>query len=390
MSRPVASVEDLRLIARRRLPRALFDYVDGAADAEITARANRRAFEEIEWEPRMGIRGDERDQSVELFGRRLELSTLLAPCGFVGMLHPDGEVGAAAAAAVAGTVFIASTLAVQPIEEVAAAAPGRTWLQLYTIGGRGPAEALLARAAGAGVEVLVVTVDTSVAGLRERDVRNRAPQLLASGPFADLDLMRQFATRPGWVLGHLRARRAPVVPNVVVDGSPFPLAKVGPELSRSAVVWEDLAWLREVWPGPIVIKGLLGVEDARRALEYGADGLVVSNHGGRQLDCVRPSFAALAAIVEVVEGRVPVLLDSGIRRGSDVVAAHCLGADAVLLGRAYAYGLAAGGRLGVATVLEVLRSGVERTLGLLGCSGIGDVGPDCLRRPRPGGATASD
>ena len=389
MSRPVASVEDLRSIARRRLPRVLFDYVDGAADAEVTARANRRAFDQIEWEPRMGIRRDDRDQSVELFGRGLELSTLLAPCGFVGLLHPDGEVGAAAAAAAAGTVFIASTLAVQPIEEVVAAAPGRTWLQLYTIGGRGSAESLLARAAAAGIEVLVVTVDTSVAGLRERDVRNRAPQLLTSGPLADLDLVRQFALRPRWVLGHLRARRPPVVPNVVVDGRPFPLAKVGSELSRSAVVWEDLAWLREVWRGPIVIKGVLGVEDARRALEYGADGLVVSNHGGRQLDCVQPSLAALPAIAAVAAGRVPVLLDSGVRRGSDVVAAHCLGADAVLVGRAYAYGLAAAGGFGVATALEVLRAGVDRTLGLLGRSALGELGPDCLRRPRPAQVSAT-
>jgi isopentenyl diphosphate isomerase/L-lactate dehydrogenase-like FMN-dependent dehydrogenase len=381
MARALVAIEDLRRAARRRLPAALFDYIDGAAEGEVTAAANRAAFEELELRPRMAVRVDRRELRTQVVGEEVALPVLLAPCGFVGLLHPDGEAGAARAAAAAGTVFVASTMSFQPIEEIAAAAPGRTWLQLYTVGGRSATEGLLERARRSGVRVLMPTIDTATSGYRERDLRNGVPQLLASGPRAPAHLAR-FALRPRWVLSHLRARRPLALPNVVLeDGRPLRLADVAPELERSAVVWEDLAWLREAWPGPIVVKGVLTGEDARRAVDAGADAVVVSNHGGRQLDGVPAALRALPEVVEALDGRAEVLLDSGVRRGSDAVKALCLGARAVLVGRAYAYGLAAGGEAGVAHAIELLRSGVERTLALLGCASLEELSPAYLQSP---------
>ena len=367
------------------MPAAVFDYIDGAADGEVTARANQAAFDEVLLRPRMGVSSARRDLSTTVLKQDVSLPVLLAPCGFVGIAHRDGEIGAARAAAAAGTVFVMSTLSMQPLEQITAIAPDRTWLQLYTVGGRAAAEHLVARAQQSGVRVLMVTVDTAIAGNRERDVRNGLPLLLSRTALrAPAGHLLQFARRPRWAWGQLSTRRGFALPNVVgPDGRSLRLSQVGPELSRSTVVWEDLAWLRQSWKGPLVVKGVLTAEDAHRAVDEGADGIVVSNHGGRQLDRVPSTLKALPEVLAAVDGRAEVLLDGGIRRGADVVTARCLGACAVLVGRAYAYGLAANGQAGVTHTLELLRSGIDRTLALLGCAAVDDLGPHHLWEQPP-------
>jgi L-lactate dehydrogenase (cytochrome) len=251
---------------------------------------------------------------------------------------------------------------------VKAATSGPAWYQLYLVGGREVATASIRRARAAGFAALVVTIDTAVAGQRERDLRNGARELVKGSMLQRLPYAGQFLARPRWLADFLRDGGMMQFPNVVLPGGePMPYEDVGGALERSTVAWEDLEWIAREWRGPLVIKGVLTAQDARRAVEAGADAIVVSNHGGRQLDGVASTLRALPEVVEAVGGRCEVLLDSGIRRGSDVVKALCLGARAVLVGRAYAYGLAAGGGAGVARAIEILRSDVVRTLRLLGC-----------------------
>jgi isopentenyl diphosphate isomerase/L-lactate dehydrogenase-like FMN-dependent dehydrogenase len=366
----VVSVADLRTLARRRLPRVVFDYVDGGADDEVTMRANRAAFDAVTFRPRQAVPVPGCDLRVRVLGAELSLPVLLAPVGYSRLVHPQGEVAAARAAGEAGTVYILSTVSGHRLEDVAAAAPGRVWYQLYLVGGRGAAEAALARAQAAGFGALVVTVDTPVIGMRERDVRNGARELLAGSLRARLPFLPQLFARPGWLAGFLLDRGLHRLPNVVVPGrGPLAVADVRGGLERR-ITWEDLRWIRACWPGPIVIKGVLTGDDARRAVDEGASGVVVSNHGGRQLDGTPASLRALPEIVGAVGGRADVLMDGGIRRGSDAVKAICLGARAVLIGRPYIYGLAAAGEAGVARTLEILRADLERTLQLLGCPAV--------------------
>jgi L-lactate dehydrogenase (cytochrome) len=363
----VVNVEDFRPLARRRLPRVVFDYLDGGAEGEVTMRENRRAFDEVTFRPRHAVSVREVSLATRALGLDLSLPVILAPVGYSRMMHPGGEVAAARAAGSAGTAYMLSTISGYRLEDVKEASSGPVCYQLYMIGGRGAAEAAIARARAAGYSSLVVTVDTAVAGMRERDYRNGMKELVSGGLFEKLPFLPQLLARPKWLASFLRDGGLPALHNIVIPGKgPMPLMDVGAALAES-VVWDDMEWIRRAWGGPIVIKGVLTSDDARRSVDEGASAVVVSNHGGRQLDGVAASLKALPEIVAAVGDRTEVLMDGGVRRGADVVKALCLGARAVLVGRAYVYALAAAGEAGVSCALEILREDLIRTLKLLGC-----------------------
>jgi len=250
------------------------------------------------------------------------------------------------------------------------------------LGGREAAEATLQRARAAGYSALAVTIDTAVAGMRERDLRNGMRELLGRNPLAKLPYVGQFLTHPRWLGGFIADGGVPGLPNVILPGTgPMPMTDVGAALARSVVTWEDFRWIREVWGGPIVVKSVLTGDDARRAIDHGASAVVVSNHGGRQLDCVSATLKVLPEIVKAVNGQVEVLLDGGVRRGGDIVKAVCLGARACLVGRAYAYGLAAAGEAGVTRAIEILKTDLERTLRLLGCRSVSQLDRSFIEAP---------
>src|SRR5579863_3004092 len=370
----VVSVPDLRPLAERRLPRVVFDYLDGGADGEYTLRENCRAFEDVSFRPRHAVSVPACDLRTRVLGFDLAFPVLLAPVGYSRLMHPEGEVAAARCAGAAGTAYILSTISGHRLEDVKAASAGPVCYQLYLMGGRGAAEASMARARQAGFSALVVTIDTPVAGMRERDSRNGMKELMSGGIFSKLPFLPQILSRPSWLVRFLLDGGVPHLPNVVIPGQgPMPMVDVGAALAASTVTWEDLKWIREAWSGPIVIKGVLTGEDARRAIGEGASAIVVSNHGGRQLDYSPATLQVLPEIVAAVKGEIEVLMDGGVRRGSDVIKAICLGARAVLVGRAYAYGLAAGGPAGVVRAIDILRSEMERTLRLLGCPSIASL-----------------
>jgi isopentenyl diphosphate isomerase/L-lactate dehydrogenase-like FMN-dependent dehydrogenase len=378
----VVNIADLRLMAERRMPRAVFDYIDGGADAEFTLRENCRVFDDVILRPRNAVAIPQCDLHVTVLGQRLELPFLLAPVGSSRMFYPRGEEAAARAAGAAGTAYILSTLSGCRLEDVKAASSKPVWYQLYLVGGREVAGAAIARARTAGFSALAVTIDTAVSGLRERDSRNGTKELLGSKVTSKLPFLSQFLARPRWLAGFLADGGLMSFPNVVLPGQgPMPYADVAAALEQSTVAWSDLKWIRDVWKGPIVIKGVLTGDDARRAVDEGAEALVVSNHGGRQLDGVSPTLRALPEIVSATSGRAEVLLDGGIRRGSDIVKALCLGARAVLCGRAYAYGLGAGGEAGVARAIQILRADLVRTLKLLGCASVGALDRTYVEAP---------
>jgi L-lactate dehydrogenase (cytochrome) len=348
-----------------------FDYIDGGADAEITLRENSRVFEDVMFRPRCAVATTACDLRTTVLGTTFSLPFLLAPVGSSRLFYPKGEVVAARAAGKAGTGYIQSTLSGSRLEDVKAGTTGPCWYQVYLVGGRDVASAAIERAKAAGFSALVVTIDTPVAGLRERDTRNGAKELIARRFWSMLPFLPQIVTRPRWLLDFIGDGGLMNFPNIVLPGQgPMGYADVGAALEQSMVTWEDLRWIRELWKGPVVIKGAHTGDDARCALDAGADAIVVSNHGGRQLDGVAPTLRVLPEVLEVVNGRIDVLLDSGIRRGSDVVKALCIGAKAVLVGRAYAYGLAAGGEAGVTRAIDILRGDVVRTMKLLGCPSV--------------------
>lgn len=367
---PAINIDDLREAARRRLPRMVFDYIDGGAEREITLAANTGAFAEVLFRPRSAVATHRCDLATTVLGTPLSLPFLLAPVGSSRLFFRRGEEAAARAAGRAGTIYTLSTLSGCRLEEVRSATSGPAWYQLYLVGGRAVALAAIARAKAAGYSALVVTIDTPVAGLRERDVRNGALQLLSPNLLKQLPYLPQVIARPRWLASFLRDGGLMCFPNIVLADGPMAYADVGAALAESMVAWRDLRWIRDAWQGPIVVKGVHTADDARRAVDEGAEAIVVSNHGGRQLDGVAATIRVLPEVAAAVRGRTEVLLDGGIRSGSDVVKAICLGARAVLVGRAYAYGLGAAGEAGVTRAIEILRSGVERTLTLLGCASI--------------------
>lgn len=371
MSPRIVSIEDFRPAARRRLPKVVFDYLDGGAEGEVTLRENRRAFEEVTLRPRQAVIFTQCDLRTRVLGFDLSLPFLLAPVGYSRLMHPDGEVAASRAAGSAGTAYILSTISGHRMEDVRAASSGPVFYQMYIIGGRAAAEGMIDRARKAGFSALVITIDTPVSGMRERDYRNGMRELMGGNPLAKIPFLPQLLVRPGWLASFLLDGGMPALPNVIVPGQgEMPLMDIKQALANAAVAWEDLRWIRELWRGPIIVKGILTADDARRAVDEGASAIVVSNHGGRQLDCVSATLRALPEIVAAVKGRTEILLDGGIRRGSDIVKAICLGASAVLCGRAYAYGLAVAGEAGVTRAIEILRTDLDRTLHLLGCPSI--------------------
>ena len=375
------TIADLRRLAARRLPRMVFDYIDGGAEDEITLRENCTVFQQVRFRPRGAVRFAQCDLTTRVLGTDVALPFILGPVGSSRMFYPRGEALAAEAAGRAGTAYTLSTLSGTPMEEVRAASAGPCWYQLYLVGGRDVALAALARARQAGFSALVVTVDTAVSGIRERDFRNGVKPLLSGNPMLMAPHIWQIRTRPGWLVRYLADGGLMRFPNVMLPDGPMAYADVTAALEQAAVTWEDLRWIREAWPGPLAVKGVLIGEDALRALDWGADAVIVSNHGGRQLDAVAPSLVALPEVVAAVGGRAEVLMDGGIRRGSDVVKALCLGAKAVLIGRAYAYGLGAAGRAGVARAIQILRDDVVRTMKLLGCPSVSELGPSFIEAP---------
>ncbi len=370
-------------MAHRRLPPVVFDYLDGGADGEVTLRENCRVFEDVVFRPRQAVSMSGCDLQTRVLNFNLSFPAILAPVGYSRMMHPAGEVAACAAAGSAGTAYILSTISGHKLEDVRAASTGPVWYQLYLVGGRPVAEAALDRARRSGFSALVVTIDTPVAGMRERDPRNGMTELLGGSMLAKLPYLGHFLAHPRWLAAFLLDGGVPALENIVLAGKgPMPLVDVGSALARAVVTWEDLRWLREIWSGPIIVKGVLTGDDARRAVDEGAAAIVVSNHGGRQLDCVSSSLRALPEVVAAVNNQVEVLMDGGVRRGGDIVKALCLGARAVLIGRAYAYGLSAAGQPGVVRALEILREDVERTLRLLGCPSIETLNSSYVDVPR--------
>jgi L-lactate dehydrogenase (cytochrome) len=386
------NIEDLRELARRRVPKIVFNYIDGAAEGEWTLRENRRAFDNVTFQPRHAVDVTACDLRTRVLGTELSMPLLLAPVGYLRVMHPAGEIAAASAASKSGVGVVLSTVSGHRLEDVKAASTGPVWYQLYLTGGRAAAENAMRRAMDAGYTVLVITIDSTVIGYREREARDGMEQLLRGNAWSKIPFLTQILARPGWLTRFLLDGGLPDMPNIVSpEKGVLRVRDAHTAMKREAFCWKDMQWIRALWTGKIVIKGVLSADDARRSLDHGAGAVVVSNHGGRQLDGVPASLEVLPEVIAAVKDEAEVLMDSGIRRGSDVVKAICLGARAVLCGRAYAYGLAAGGEAGVTRVLDILRADLERSLKLLGCPSIGALNESYVRAvfrsENPGGHT---
>jgi L-lactate dehydrogenase (cytochrome) len=375
------NIADLRAAARRRLPRLVFDYLDGGAEDEVTLRENTRIYDDVHLRPQSAIVTPSVSLRTSVLGEELALPFLLAPIGSSRLMWPRGEAAAASAAGKAGTIYILSTLSGTRLEEVKGASRGSCWYQVYLCGGRDVASGAIERARRAGYSALVVTIDTPVAGMRERDLRNGTKQLLSGDALTMLPHLPQLLARPRWLAQFFRDGGLMSFPNVTLPDGAMRYADVGAALESAAVCWNDLSWIRDLWRGPVVVKGVHTADDARRAADLGAAAVVVSNHGGRQLDGVAPTLRVLPEVVDKVGSRVEVLFDGGIRRGSHIVKALALGARAVLIGRAYAYGLAAAGEPGVERAIGILRADLVRTLKLLGCDDMRQLSPASVTTP---------
>ncbi len=374
--------DDMHRIARRHLPRGVLAYIEGGTEDQTALAAIRRAWEAIRFEPTVLVDVSQRSQEVELFGRCQPTPLVMAPTAMAGLVWHDGEVAAARAAATAGIPFCVSTQAITAIEAIAAGAPGaRLWFQLYVLRDRGLTHALVERARAAGAEALILTVDTQVSPKREYNLRNGFGMPIRPTPRNVLDVL----SRPRWLgsvlVRHILTHRAmptyphypPAFRSSITRGCVAEAVRLADDLS-----WSDVDALRRLWPGPLIIKGVLRVADAERALRAGVDGIVVSNHGGRNLDGGRPVSEVLPRIAEAVGHRMTVLADSGLRRGSDVVKACALGAKAVLLGRSVLYGLAAGGTPGALRTIELLRDEIDRTQAFVGIPRLMDATREIL------------
>lgn len=369
------SLAVLRDMARRRLPRMVFDFIDGGAEDETTRDRNESDFNALELLPQPLMGTSTRDLSVELFGQRLELPVLIGPTGIAGMVWPRGEVDAAEAANEAGSIYVMSHGSTVNIEDLANQSTGPKWFQTFMYRDRGVVKSFVERSRAAGYKALVLTIDNQVLGQRERDLENGfvvppRPRLKHG-----LDIIRCLP----WLMRMARAPKVTMANYVTDERSDIlSLSKYVADLLDPTMNWRDVDWLRSIWSGPLLLKGVLHPEEARLALDHGIDGLIVSNHGGRQLDGSISAVRALPAIVDQVGGRVPVLIDGGIRRGSDVVKALALGATACLIGRPHLFGLAVAGKAGVRRVFDILRSDIDRVLTLGGWDGIGALDRRCL------------
>jgi isopentenyl diphosphate isomerase/L-lactate dehydrogenase-like FMN-dependent dehydrogenase len=368
------NIADLRTLARRRLPAGVFDYVDGAAWDEATKRHNESDLQALMLRPRMLVGATEIDLSTEVLGRRLEVPLLGAPTGLTGLVHHEGEVGIAQAVHGAGGVYVLSSAASRTLEDVAAASPGPRWFQLYVGHDRGLAQALLERASATGYEAVVVTVDAARAGARERDQRNGfvVPPRITARTLVD------GVRRPRWTANFLSRPRLlseSLLLSMAQEGQAASMAELIGRQLDPALSWRDIAWVQEHWDGPLLIKGILRGDDARQAASLGVAGVIVSNHGGRQLDHATSTIRALPEIVDAAGGELEVLMDGGIRRGVDIIRALALGARGVLAGRALVYGLAAGGPAGAARAVEILVDELRLAMTLLGCPSVRELDP---------------
>jgi L-lactate dehydrogenase (cytochrome)/(S)-mandelate dehydrogenase len=379
LARRIHSVGAARLLAARALPRALFDFVDGGAESETTLRRNEAAFAAVELLPRPLAGSSVRDQRVRLFGQELAMPLVVGPTGLAGLLWPDGELATARAAAAAGIPFCLSHGSTCTIEALAATGAAPRWMQVFMFRDRGLTRSFTERARATGYDALVLTTDNQALGNRERDLRNG----FSIPPRLTLRTVAGMAARPGW-LWRMRDRRALSFANYTDAGGDLrTIASRMASLLDPAASWADVAWLRDLWPGPLLLKGVLHPEEARRAVAMGIDGIVVSNHGGRQLDGAPASIDALPPVVAAVAGRIPVLVDGGVRRGVDIARALALGAAACLIGRPHLWGLAAGGEAGVAAVLEVYRRELDRVMALCGWDAVSAIDGSALHRREP-------
>jgi isopentenyl diphosphate isomerase/L-lactate dehydrogenase-like FMN-dependent dehydrogenase len=380
MTRPTpANIAEMRLAARRNLPLPVFDFADGAAEDETTLRRNELAFGAWQFRPCPLNGAAERDLSISLFGHRLSLPVVVGPTGLGGLFWPDGERAAARAAASAGTAYCLSHGSVCTLEELAATGAVPRFMQVFIYRDRGFTRELVDRARASGYHALVLTVDNQLLGNRERDRRNG----FAIPPrFAPSDLLGM-ATRLPWLTRMRRELPRITFGNYLRPGRPESLQSLAGRMASlldPALAWPDVAWLRQLWPGPLLLKGILHPSEAARACDYGLDGIVVSNHGGRQLDGALATLEALPPIVDAVAGRLTISLDGGVRRGSDVVKALALGAHCVWIGRPQLWGLSVAGEAGVRLVLDIYRREIDRVLGLCGVTRIDQLNRDFLVR----------
>ena len=374
------NIADLRAVARRRVPHFVFEYVEGGAEDEASLRCNRSSFEALRLVPQTLVDTSSRHLRTEILGRPAAAPLVIGPTGLNGMSHADGDIGLARAAAHLGIPFTLSTMSTTRLEDVAKQAGGRLWMQLYVMKNRAVAEDIMTRAAAAGYEALVFTTDANVFGSREWDRRS----YIAPGKptlRARLDALRH----PGWLRSVLIANGIPRFRNLEGFLPPGASSAVGgstiiPKLFEATITWDDITWIRRFWPRKLLIKGVLSVADAERAAALGCDGIVLTNHGGRQLDsCIAP-IDVLPEIAAAVGKRLSIIIDGGFRRGTDVIKALALGANAAMTGRATLYGLAANGERGVERALEILTTEMDRAMGQLGCNSVADLGPHIIRR----------
>ena len=371
------NISDLRDAARRRLPRTIFEFIDGGAFDEVTLRANRADFEKRRFMTRVLTDVSSCERSTTIVGTPASAPLVLAPTGLAGILHRRGELSASRAAHAAGVPYCLSTMATCSLEQIAQASDVQRWFQLYVLRDRGITRTMIERARATGCKALVLTVDTKVQGPRERDMRNG----FTVPPRFTLRTMIDFARHWRWLID---VGLGPKVTFRNFDGT---AAQLGDAVTITqfiagqydlSISWKDVDWFKSVWGGPIALKGVLSPEDARGAVDHGVDAIIVSNHGGRQLDGAISAIDALPAVVQAVDGKAEIILDGGVRRGSDVVKALCLGARACMIGRAWLYGLAAGGEAGVAKALEILIKEIDTTMILLGRTTLAELGPHCL------------
>jgi L-lactate dehydrogenase (cytochrome) len=368
----ITCIEDLRLLHKRNVPKAFFDYTDRGSYSEDTLRANHDDLQQIKFRQRILVDVSRRDLSTTILGEPAALPLILAPVGLLGMQHGDGEIHACRAAQAAGIPFTQSTMSICSIEDIAAAVDKPFWFQLYVMKDRGFIKALIERAIAAKCSALVLTVDLQVIGQRHQDIKNG----MTVPPEWSLSKLIDFATKPTWVSGVLRGKRRSfgnLMGHLKGTEDITALSTWINSQFDTTLNWKDVEWIRSIWPGKLILKGILDVEDAEEAAKSGAQALVVSNHGGRQLDGAPSSIEVLPEIVDAVGSQMEIMFDGGIRSGQDVMRALALGAKSCMIGRAYAYGLGAGGQAGVAKAIDIIRKELETTMGLCGVNTIAEI-----------------